>query len=83
MALKTKETDFEEEMREAFKVFDHDNSGSISITELRHVMVSIDNTLTDSQIDEMMKEADLDGDGTIDCQLSFILCLVEGLLTYR
>ncbi|KAH6664159.1 EF-hand protein [Halenospora varia] len=74
MALKTKETDFEEEMREAFKVFDHDNSGSISITELRHVMVSIDNTLTDSQIDEMMKEADLDGDGTIDYK-EFVLIM--------
>jgi Ca2+-binding EF-hand superfamily protein len=69
MARTTKEPDAEEEMRQAFNVFDHDRNGSISIDELRQVMHSLDETLTDDQIDEMMKEADLNGDGTIDCRL--------------
>ena len=69
MSRTAKEPDVEEEMRQAFNVFDHDKSGSISADELRQVMRSLDETLTDDQIDEMMKEADLNGDGTIDCQL--------------
>jgi calmodulin len=69
MSRTMKEPDAEEEMRQAFNVFDHNRSGSISAAELRQVMHSLDETLTDDQIDEMMKEADLNGDGTIDCQL--------------
>jgi Ca2+-binding EF-hand superfamily protein len=69
MSRTTKEPDAEEEMRQAFNVFDHDKNGSISADELRQVMRSLDDTLTDDQIDEMMKEADLNGDGTIDCPL--------------
>ena len=69
MSRTMKEPDAEEEMRQAFNVFDHNNSGSISAAELRQVMHSLDETLTDDQIDEMMKEADLNGDGRIDCQL--------------
>ena len=41
MARKMKDTDSEEEIREAFKVFDRDNNGFISAAELRHVMTSI------------------------------------------
>ena len=68
MSRTMKEPDVEEEMRQAFNVFDHNRSGSISAAELRQVMHSLDETLTDDQIDEMMKEADLNGDGTIDCR---------------
>jgi Ca2+-binding EF-hand superfamily protein len=70
MSRTTKEPDAEEEMRQAFNVFDHDKNGSISADELRQVMRSLDDTLTDDQIDEMMREADLNGDGSIDCPLS-------------
>lgn len=38
MARKMKDTDSEEEIKEAFKVFDKDNNGFISAAELRHVM---------------------------------------------
>ena len=71
MARKMKDTDSEEEIREAFKVFDRDNNGFISAAELRHVMTSIGEKLTDDEVDEMIREADQDGDGRIDCtQLS-------------
>ncbi len=69
MARKMKDTDSEEEIREAFKVFDRDNNGFISAAELRHVMTSIGEKLTDDEVDEMIREADQDGDGRIDCQL--------------
>lgn len=69
MARKMKDTDSEEEIREAFKVFDRDNNGFISAAELRHVMTSIGEKLTDDEVDEMIREADQDGDGRIDCGL--------------
>lgn len=71
MARKMKDTDSEEEIREAFKVFDRDNNGFISAAELRHVMTSIGEKLTDDEVDEMIREADQDGDGRIDCTYSF------------
>ena len=70
MARKMKDTDSEEEIREAFKVFDRDNNGFISAAELRHVMTSIGEKLTDDEVDEMIREADQDGDGRIDCGCS-------------
>jgi calmodulin len=41
MARKMKDTDSEEEIKEAFKVFDKNGDGKISAAELRHVMTSI------------------------------------------
>ena len=78
MARKMKDTDSEEEIREAFKVFDRDNNGFISSAELRHVMTSIGEKLTDDEVDEMIREADQDGDGKIDCKLSSARCMPSG-----
>ena len=66
MAKKMRETDSEEELREAFRVFDKDGNGFISAAELRHVMTNLGEKLTDDEVDEMIKEADLDGDGMVN-----------------
>ena len=66
MARKMKDTDSEEELREAFRVFDKDGNGFISAAELRHVMTNLGEKLTDEEVDEMIKEADLDGDGMVN-----------------
>ena len=68
MAQKVKQSDSDAELRAAFDVFDKDGNGTISADELRSLMKSIGEELTDQDIDEMLKEADKDGDGTIDCQ---------------
>ncbi|KAI7970225.1 hypothetical protein EIK77_008452 [Talaromyces pinophilus] len=68
MIHKGKATDEEAELRAAFEVFDQDGSGTISADEMRRVMKSIGEELTDAEIDEMIKEADTDGNGTIDCE---------------
>ncbi|CAF2163335.1 unnamed protein product [Rotaria magnacalcarata] len=61
MARKMKDTDSEEEMREAFRVFDKDGNGYISADELCNVMTSLGEKLTDEEVDQMIREADIDG----------------------
>ena len=63
MARKMKDTDTEEELIEAFKVFDRDGNSFISAVELRHVMTNLGEKLTDEEVDEMIREVDVDGDG--------------------
>ena len=60
MARKMKDTDTEEELVEAFKVFDRDGNGFISAAELRHVMTNLGEKLTDEEVDEMIRETDVD-----------------------
>lgn len=59
------DVDSEEELREAFKVFDKDGNGFISAAELRHVMTNLGEKLSDAEVDEMIREADVDGDGQV------------------
>jgi len=66
MAKKLKETDLEEDIREAFRVFDNKNSGTISTQELRHIMANLGEKLKDHEIDEMIMHADTNGDGVIN-----------------
>nr|BAW98167.1 luminescent protein GeNL(Ca2+)-260 [synthetic construct] len=66
MARKMKDTDSEEEIREAFRVFDKDGNGYISAAQLRHVMTNLGVKLTDEEVDEMIREADIDGDGQVN-----------------
>jgi len=58
--------DSEEELLSAFKVFDKDGNGFISPTELRRIMMNVGETLTDEEVDEMIRGADMDGDGQIN-----------------
>eukprot|EP00968_Pinguiococcus_pyrenoidosus_P020996 scaffold2658_cov246-Pinguiococcus_pyrenoidosus.AAC.2 len=51
---------------EAFRYFDRNYDGVISKKELYSVMRSLGENLTDEELDDMMAEGDLNGDGTID-----------------
>eukprot|EP00397_Hematodinium_sp_SG-2012_P063878 GEMP01089127.1.p1 GENE.GEMP01089127.1~~GEMP01089127.1.p1 ORF type:complete len:171 (+),score=48.59 GEMP01089127.1:123-635(+) len=56
----------EEEITEAFKVFDQDGSGSIAAGELRHVLQTMGDRMTEEEANDMIAEADRDGDGEVD-----------------
>ena len=65
MQKKMKDTDSEEEILEAFKVFDKDGDGFISAAELRHIMTNLGEKLTSEEADEMIRSLDVDGDGKV------------------
>ena len=65
MSENLQETDLEQDLRMAFKLFDEDDNGLISAEELRKVLASLQMDYSDAEIDKMVEEADLDGDGFI------------------
>lgn len=56
----------DEKTREAFRVFDLDGNGYIDKNELRHVMKRLGENLSEDDVKEMFREADLNNDGKID-----------------
>ena len=50
---------------EAFKEFDRNNDGFIDASELKLVMMSLGEELTDEGADQLIRQVDLDGDGSI------------------
>merc|ERR1719262_1151910 len=66
MALMGNDYSEEEEMMTAFKVFDKDGSGKIDKNEMKTVMANLGENLTDEEINELINEADKNGDGQVD-----------------
>lgn len=66
MNKRIKETDTEEEVINAFRVFDKEGNGSISTLELKHIMTTLGDKITEEEIDEMLREADINGNGFIN-----------------
>ena len=62
-SAKGEETD--DELREAFELFDTDKSGSIDKTEMFNLSRVLGNPLTMDEVNRMFAKYDLDGDGTI------------------
>ncbi|XP_074831603.1 calmodulin-like protein 6 isoform X1 [Natator depressus] len=56
----------DEELRAAFKVFDKEHKGYIDWNTLKYVLMNAGEPLNEQEAELMMKEADKDGDGTID-----------------
>ncbi|XP_040583260.1 calmodulin-A [Lepeophtheirus salmonis] len=73
MAKRLARNNFEDEITEAFKVFDKDGNGLISSNELKCVMSNIGEILKDDEVEALIKEADVDGDGSINYAEFFTL----------
>mmetsp|Transcript_17671 Transcript_17671/g.25563 ORF Transcript_17671/g.25563 Transcript_17671/m.25563 type:complete len:168 (-) Transcript_17671:303-806(-) len=67
----------EEEILEAFKAFDRDGNGFLSAAELRHILTNLGGKLTDEEVDEMIYEADIDGDGQIPSNSTYFFTYVK------
>lgn len=74
--------DPDRELRDAFKVFDKDGNGSISKSELKHLMSNLGQRLSDEELDAMMGEVDTDGNGEIDFD-EFKQMMVRCVIRFR
>ena len=66
MTAKMAEKDSREEILKAFRLFDDDESGKISFKNLKRVAKELGENMTDEELQEMIDEADRDGDGEIN-----------------
>ncbi|TGZ75773.1 hypothetical protein CRM22_000195 [Opisthorchis felineus] len=66
VALKMQNRDAKDEILKAFRLFDDDGTGKISFKNLKRVAKELGETLTDEELQEMIDEADRNGDGEVD-----------------
>ena len=66
MAKKTKEAEDEQELREAFRVFDTNNRGVIEAADLKLIFKTLDPDMADEEVEQIINEVDEDGSGTVD-----------------
>ena len=65
MSNEIKDTDNEKDLIDAFQEFDKDGKGFISVMELRHILANMGEKLTDNEVEQMLREAHIQGDGMI------------------
>eukprot|EP01117_Protostelium_nocturnum_P009748 TRINITY_DN3485_c0_g1_i1.p1 TRINITY_DN3485_c0_g1~~TRINITY_DN3485_c0_g1_i1.p1 ORF type:complete len:159 (+),score=59.30 TRINITY_DN3485_c0_g1_i1:150-626(+) len=66
----------ESDILDAFRVFDKKKDGTISSAEMRHVLTTVGEKLTEDEVDEMLREADIDASGMIN-YIEFVRMLMS------
>merc|ERR1719502_1627631 len=66
MTNKILNKDPKDDMLKAFRLFDDDQTGSVTLKNLKRVAKETNQTLTEDELQEMLNDADKDGDGVLD-----------------
>ena len=77
MVGKSKDVNTEDELIEAFRVFDRDENGYISAAELKSTMTNLGEMMSDEEVMEMIREADIDEDGQINYEEFVAMMILE------
>jgi centrin-1 len=79
MTAKMAERDPREEIMKAFRLFDDDETGKITFKNLKRVAKELGENITDEELQEMIDEADRDGDGEVSEEEFFRIMKKSGL----
>ena len=79
MTAKMAERDPREEILKAFRLFDDDETGKITFKNLKRVAKELGEQISDAELQEMIDEADRDGDGEVDEEEFFRIMKKSGL----
>merc|ERR1719466_191204 len=60
MRMKTKESQEETEVKEAFRILDRGNRGEIEASVIKEILMKLDEDITEDDVDEMIREIDED-----------------------
>ncbi|XP_071160671.1 calmodulin-like isoform X2 [Mytilus edulis] len=63
-----KSVDLADEVRDAFRLFDKNGDGYVTASELKTILSNNGEKISDEELDAMVKDADVDGDGKINYQ---------------
>ncbi|KAI5750580.1 hypothetical protein M8J76_016839 [Diaphorina citri] len=56
----------QEELKEAFRLYDREGNGYITTATLREILAALDDKLNPEDLDGIIQEIDTDGSGTVD-----------------
>ena len=70
-----------QDFREAFKTFDTDEDGYLTLKELGDLLIELGEPVTKEELEEMTNEIDIEGNGTIDFK-EFILLMARKMRDY-
>lgn len=68
MTTNSSHTDIDEELLEAFKVFDKDGNGVISVSEMKDALKNLDENISNSEINMILELLDTNKDGEISLE---------------
>ena len=63
---KMQDDEDERELKEIFRVLDKEKKGEVNVNELRWILKSLGDDLTEEDIDDMIADVDTDGSGWVD-----------------
>lgn len=60
------EAETQQELKEAFRLYDREGNGYITTGTLKEILAALDDNLTSRDLDGIIAEIDTDGSGTVD-----------------
>ncbi|XP_076442970.1 calmodulin-like [Babylonia areolata] len=68
MRRRTLDAETTEQLQEAFRVLDKDGDGYLTVGELRQAMTTRGDRMSQEEVEDMMRQLDLQGHGRVSCE---------------